>query len=109
MKTSMTYDQAADAADSIALVRGNPKVSKYTIEANIASINYFMDDVLTIAVITMRNGFKFVGKSAPASPENFDAEVGKTFAYEDAFRQIWSHEGYLLKERLRSEQLQRGV
>ena len=49
---------------------------------------------------TVKNGFKVVGKSAPASPENFDPEKGRELAYEDAFRQLWPLEGYLLRERL---------
>ena len=52
----------------------------------------------------MRNGFTVIGKSAPASPENFDAAKGKLFAYEDAIKQLWPLEGYALRERLTSEQ-----
>lgn len=57
-------------------------------------------DLLTICILVMRNGFTVIGKSAPASPENFDAEKGKTFAYEDAIKQLWPLEGYALRERL---------
>lgn len=56
--------------------------------------------LLTLCVITMENGFTVIGKSAPASAANFDAEKGKTFAYEDAIRQLWPLEGYALRERL---------
>ncbi len=48
----------------------------------------------------MQNGFTVIGKSAPASPENFDAETGRLFAYEDAIKQLWPLEGYALRERL---------
>jgi hypothetical protein len=48
----------------------------------------------------MKNGFTLVGKSAPASPENFDREKGQRFAYEDAIKQLWPLEGYALRERL---------
>jgi len=44
--------------------------------------------VLSICILVMRNGFIFIGKSAPASPENFNAEYGKKLAYEDAVRQV---------------------
>lgn len=57
-------------------------------------------DLLTICILVMQNGFTIIGKSAPASPENFDPEKGKTFAYEDAIRQLWPLEGYALRERL---------
>jgi hypothetical protein len=55
---------------------------------------------LTICVIVLKNGFSLVGKSAPADAGNFDAEVGRKFAREDAIRQIWPLEGYVLRERL---------
>jgi Phage protein (N4 Gp49/phage Sf6 gene 66) family len=48
----------------------------------------------------MVNGFLFVDYSAPVSEANYDAEVGRKIAYQRAFQQIWSHEGYLLRERL---------
>lgn len=56
--------------------------------------------LLTICIITMQNGFTLIGKSAPASPENFDPEKGKRFAYEDAIKQLWPLEGYALREKL---------
>lgn len=56
--------------------------------------------LLTICVLVLDNGFTLVGKSAPASAENFDAEKGQTFAREDALRQLWPLEGYLLRNRL---------
>lgn len=57
---------------------------------------------LTICLLVMRNGFTIIGKSAPASPANFDAEKGRQFAYEDAIRQLWPLEGYALREALRA-------
>jgi len=57
-------------------------------------------DLLTICILVMQNGFTIIGKSAPASPENFDAEKGKRFAYEDAIKQLWPLEGYALREKL---------
>ena len=55
---------------------------------------------LTICVLTLKNGFTIVGKSACASPENYDAEIGAKIAREDARRQIWALEGYLLRSKL---------
>ncbi len=55
---------------------------------------------MTIAILTIENGYILVGKSAPADPANFDAAFGKQLAYEDALRQMWPLEGYLLRERL---------
>ena len=55
---------------------------------------------MTLCVITTDNGFALVGKSAPADPDNFDKELGRKFAKEDAIRQMWPLEAYLLRERL---------
>jgi hypothetical protein len=55
---------------------------------------------LTLAVLTCRNGWALVGVNAPADPANFDAAAGRTFAKDDAIRQLWALEGYLLRERL---------
>ena len=41
-----------------------------------------------------------MGKSAPADADNFDEALGEKFAREDAIRQMWVLEGYLLRERL---------
>lgn len=58
---------------------------------------------LTICVLVLHNGFSIVGKSACASPANFNAEVGRTIARENARRQIWELEGYALKTRLAAD------
>ena len=47
-----------------------------------------------------RNGFHVVGESAAASPENFDAEIGRKIARDNARNKIWALEGYLLRSRL---------
>lgn len=57
-------------------------------------------DLLTICVLTLRNGFTVTGESACASPENFDADIGHKVARENAINKIWMLEGYLLKELL---------
>ncbi len=58
---------------------------------------------LTICVLILKNGYSLVGKSAPADPLNFDPEAGQRFAYEDALRQLWPLEGYVLRERLAAQ------
>ena len=55
---------------------------------------------LTFCILTLENGFTVTGESACASPENFDAEIGKKIAYQNAREKIWMLEGYLLKEKL---------
>lgn len=56
--------------------------------------------IMTIAVVSLENGYILVGKSASADPDNFNAELGQKFAREDAMRQMWPLEGYALRERL---------
>ncbi len=56
--------------------------------------------LLTFCVLVLRNGFTVTGESACASPENFDAEIGRKIARENAVNKIWMLEGYLLKEKL---------
>lgn len=56
--------------------------------------------LLTFCVLVLRNGFTVTGESACASPENFDAEIGRKIARENAVQKIWMLEGYLLKQRL---------
>ncbi|EKP2311315.1 hypothetical protein P1O74_001863 [Escherichia coli] len=59
--------------------------------------------LLTFCVLVLRNGFTVTGESACASPENFDAEIGRKIARQNAVNKIWMLEGYLLKQKL-SEQ-----
>jgi hypothetical protein len=60
-------------------------------------------DVLSICILVMKNGFTVIGKSAPASPDNYVMEVGTRFAYEEAVRQIWPLMGYALRDRLAAD------
>lgn len=57
-------------------------------------------DLLTICVLTLKNGFTVTGESACASPENFDAELGYKIARQNAVNKVWPLMGYALKERL---------
>lgn len=58
---------------------------------------------MTICLLTMTNGFVILGKSAPADPLNYDVALGEKLAYEDAVRQIWPLEAYLLRENMTKE------
>lgn len=60
-------------------------------------------ETLTFCVLILKNGFTVTGESACASPENFDAEIGKKIAYDNAREKIWMLEGYLLKQRLKEQ------
>jgi hypothetical protein len=87
---SLEIDEARSAAVAVA-----PRVTLESMEAKIVSTEYVVhDNILTLCVLKMRNGFYLVGESAPASPENFNAELGRKFAYENAIRQLWKLEGH---------------
>lgn len=58
----------------------------------------FPDTTVTVCCLTLLNGFNVVGESACASPENFDEELGRKIARQDAEQKIWALEGYLLKQ-----------
>ena len=98
-----------------------PRVTPADIEANIASEHYFTAgqgiagrcyrevsalhspgqlELLTFCVLVLRNGFTVTGESACASPENFDAEIGRRIARENAVQKIWPLLGYELRSKL---------
>lgn len=55
---------------------------------------------LTFCVLQLKNGFTVTGESACASPENFDAEIGRRIARENAVQKIWPLMGYELRSKL---------
>lgn len=102
-----------------------PRVTPADIEANIIDESYFTAaqgfctsesrehgvafdtvcyhkalDLLTFCVLVLRNGFTVTGESACASPENFDAELGRKIARQNAVNKIWPLMGYALKQKL---------
>lgn len=98
-----------------------PRVTPGDIEANIGTEFYFTagegvlgasqmgtkpagrsDSLnrLTFCVLVMKNGFTVTGESACASPENFDAELGKKIARTNAIAKVWPLMGYELRSKL---------
>lgn len=59
--------------------------------------------LLTFCVLVLRNGFTVTGESACASPENFDAEIGRKVARQNAVAQIWKLLGFRLRDKLAQE------
>jgi hypothetical protein len=55
---------------------------------------------VTRCTIQVRNGYVVHGQSAPADPANFDKAFGQKLARDDAIRQLWPLEGYLLRQKL---------
>lgn len=104
-----------------------PRITPADIEANIASEHYFTAadgitgatdgrvgydsrhpmSLLTFCVLRLNNGFTVTGESACASPENFDPELGRKIARENAVNKIWPLMGYELKSALYHEEEKR--
>ncbi len=57
-------------------------------------------NLLTFCVLVLRNGFTVTGESACASPENFDAEIGRKIARQNAVQKIWPLLGFRLRDQL---------
>lgn len=98
-----------------------PRVTPDDVKANIVSEFYFTAadgvrgeshmgtspngsakslELLTFCVLVLKNGFTVTGESACASPENFNAEIGRNVAKENAVSKIWPLMGYELRSRL---------
>ena len=54
----------------------------------------------TVCLLTLANGYTVTGESACVSKENFDMEIGRKIARENARQKIWALEGYLLHQRM---------
>lgn len=123
IESPRTGDQAVEQLIKAKGADKAPRITPADIEANIASEHYFtaqdgvwgaasafdrtegLDtpdalDLLTFCVLVLRNGFTVTGESACASPENFDAEIGRKIARENAVGKLWPLMGYELKCRL---------
>lgn len=76
-----------------------PRITPADIDAAIVSEQYYVfhGTTFTVCLLTLRNGYTVCGESACASPENFNAEIGRKIARENARNKIWALEGYLLR------------
>ena len=90
-----------------------PRITLADIENTIAGEYFFTADkategcpqfvslsLLTFCVLVLNNGFTVTGESACASPENFDAEIGRRIARQNAISKIWPLLGYELRSKL---------
>ncbi|MBB3010649.1 Gp49 family protein [Cupriavidus alkaliphilus] len=95
-----------------------PRVTPADIEANITGEFYFTAadgvaeaenrrgppgsplELLTFCVLLLANGFTVTGESACASPENFDPQIGRDIARQNAVSKIWPLLGYELRTKL---------
>lgn len=80
-----------------------PRLNPDAIDAAIVSEEYYVfpsGGRMTVCALTLRNGYIVVGESSSVSRENFNAELGRKIARENARNKIWPLEGYLLREKL---------
>ena len=79
-----------------------PRLSPADIDNAIVGEDYYVfpNTTFTVCLLTLKNGFNVSGESAAASLENFDAEIGRKIAKDNARNKIWALEGYLLKQKL---------
>ena len=79
-----------------------PRVTPDRLEEVIVSEQFhvFANSTFTACLLTLANGYTVLGESACASPENFNAEIGRKIARDNAKNKIWQLEGYLLKQKL---------
>lgn len=82
-----------------------PHMSEKDIYAKIVDKQFQLSPsgTMVLCEVTMRNGWRFIGKWAPLSSENFEVEKGKSRALTDAIKQAWDFEAYLLKDKMREE------
>lgn len=111
----MSKDEAAIEAEIQAKNLTAPRITPQAVDDCIVTENYFHMgmaanalgqpsnvglDCLTICVLGLRNGFTVTGESACASPANFNAELGRKIARDNARNKIWALEGYRLRSQL---------
>jgi hypothetical protein len=77
------------------------RVTVSDMQAKVKSSTYtrLPDSTTTVCQITLENGYTLVGTSACVDPASFNQAIGEKIAYDNAFEQLWSLEGYLLKQR----------
>lgn len=97
MEPTLSLEQAK----AIVSTKTAPRVTEESIKEKIDSVTFLRVEATgTVCVIKMKNGWISTGFSAPADERNYDDEVGKRYAYDNAFKPLWQLEGYLLRERL---------
>jgi len=95
-------DETAIEAEINAKGLNAPRLTTAQIDDCIVSQQFhvFPGTTLTVCALTLKNGYQVVGESACASPQNFDAEIGRKIAFENARQKIWALEGYHLRSEL---------
>jgi hypothetical protein len=96
------YDEQAIEQEIQAKGLTAPRITPKMIDDTIVTCDYhvFPGTTLTVCALSLKNGFQVVGESACASPENFNEEIGRKLAFDQARNKIWALEGYRLRSEL---------
>jgi hypothetical protein len=102
-----TARQGVDGADIEQLRASEPTapltLAAFSDDPDLSKTRVAPLNLLTFCVLVLKNGFTVTGESACASPENFDAEVGRKIARANAVNKVWPLMGYALRSRLAGE------
>lgn len=98
----MSKDEAAIEQEIQRKGLNAPRLTPAHIDKQIVAEAYhvFPGTTLTVCALTLGNGFIVTGESASASPQNFDADLGRKIAFDNARNKIWAFEGYALRNTL---------
>jgi hypothetical protein len=77
------------------------KVTLDGIKAKIKGETYLVlpDGRTTLCHLTLENGFTVNGTSACIDPSSFDINLGRKYAFEEAIREVFKVEAYLLMQK----------
>lgn len=111
-------DQTTEQAIQAAGAKVAPRITPDDVASNIVAEHYFTArdgcegsnggggtyhvslGLLTFCVPVLKNGFTVTGENACASPENYNEQIGRRIARENAVAKIWPLMGYELRSRL---------
>lgn len=124
-----TTDTQTEQAIHAAGADKAPRITPADIAANIVSEHYFTAEdgvhgqsgfthggdwvedapeplsLLTFCVLILRNNFTVTGESAVASPENFNEQIGRDIARQNAVAKMYPLMGYELRTKLESRRV----
>lgn len=92
----LTDEQLTEALSA----KTGERVTEEAMESYITEVKYIQVPGTTVVIchIGLANGFSVRGEAACVDPDNFDPEIGKRIAYDDAFSKLWPLFGFLLAE-----------
>ncbi len=103
----MNHDEQAIEKEIQEKRKTAPRVRPEDLDNEIDGEAYYVfpGTTTTVCLLTLKNGFSVNGWSAAASPENFDEEVGRKIARDNARQQIWPLLGFRLKDKLEAAKI----